>query len=225
MAKSITKNLGGYLRQDEKLFITLEEVVHPRQTALVVVDMQNDFVHGRGRTTPKKGEPLNPPQKIIPSLREFVAVCRKTRVPVFWIVTHHEKDIDFPAYKALMVRRGGVPVCREGTKGAELIKELVPDKEERLFAKHGYDGFTGTDLDICLKNRGITTLIMSGVATGTCVAATLTRGFHLGYYLVACSDLTANISNGSKDVFLESFAQHYALVAASKEVAKIWDKA
>ena len=224
MAKSITRNLGSYLRQDEKLLLSLEEVVHPRQTALVVVDMQNDFVHGRGKSTPKKGEPLNPVQKTVPALRAFVALCRKAGSPVFWIVTHHEKDIDLPAYKALMVRRGALPVCMEGTRGAKLIRELEPDKEERLFIKHGYDGFTGTDLDICLKNRGITTLIMSGVATGTCVAATLIRGFHLGYYVVICPDLTANISPGSKDVFLENFAKHYALVASSKEVTKIWNK-
>jgi len=115
--------------------------------------MQNDFVHGRGRSTPKKGEPLNSVQKTVPALRAFVALCRKAGAPVFWIVTHHEKDIDFPAYKALMIRRGALPVCMEGTRGAKLINELEPDKDERLFIKHGYDGFTGTDLDICLKNR------------------------------------------------------------------------
>ncbi len=74
MAKSLSKHLGGYLRGDEKLLLSLAEVCDPEHTALLVVDMQNDFVHGRGRSTPKKGEPLAPPQRIVPDLRAFVDV-------------------------------------------------------------------------------------------------------------------------------------------------------
>lgn len=210
-----------YLRKNEKLFLTLDEVIAPKHTALVVVDMQNDFVHGRGQTAPISGEPLNIYQKIVPDFVNFIGVCRQVGVPIFWVITHHGRDIDFPAYKARMARRGEGPVCIEGTNGAELIREFVPQKGERLFIKHGYDGFTGNDLDICLKNQGIASLIMSGVATDTCVDATLKHGFHLGYYIVAGSDITAA---GEHDTYLKSFAKHYGFVASFKEIAKIWEK-
>ncbi len=224
MAKSLNANLKSYLRKDEKLLLSIAEVCDPQYTALIIVDMQNDFVYGRGQSTPKRGEPLTPPQEIIPDLREFVEFCRLVGVPIFWIVTHHAGDIDFPAYKALIARRAALPVCVEGTKGTEIIKELVPGKEERLFVKHGYDAFTGTDLDVCLKNRNIRTLIMSGVGTGTCVAATLIHGFHLGFYIVVSPELTATVTYGRKELFFDGFQQHYALIASSKEIAAMWNK-
>jgi len=222
MGSGDDKMLGGYLREDEKLLLSLEETVDPKHTALVVVDMQNDYVHGRGQTVPVPGEPLNAYQKVAPNLVAFVEACRKVGVPIFWVITRHGPDIDFPAYKARIARRGEGPVAMEGTKGAELIRELVPRKGERMFVKHGYDGFTGNDLDICLKNRGIATLIMSGVVTNTCVDATLKHGFHLGYYIVAGSDIMAAVEQQVQDIYLRSFAEHYGLVVSSREIAKIW---
>jgi len=178
MGSGDDKMLGGYLREDEKLLLSLEETVDPKHTALVVVDMQNDYVHGRGQTVPVPGEPLNAYQKVAPNLVAFVEACR--------------------------------------------IRELVPRDGERMFVKHGYDGFTGNDLDICLKNRGIATLIMSGVVTNTCVDATLKHGFHLGYYIVAGSDIMAAVEQQVQDIYLRSFAEHYGLVVSSREIAKIW---
>jgi len=222
MVPASDKTLTEYLGDDEKLLLTLEEVVNPKHTALIVVDMQNDFVHGRGKTQPSQGNPLNPMEEMTPHLLTFIKICRKVSVPVFWIVTYHGRDIDLPAYKARMARRGEGPICIEGTKGAEIISELGPQKEERVFVKHGYDGFTGNDLDICLKNKEIVSLIMSGTATNTCVDATLKHGFHLGYYIVVGSDITSTLTEGAQDMYLKSFSRHYALIATSKEVANIW---
>lgn len=216
------KTLGGYLREDERVLLTLGEIVYPKHTALIIVDMQNDFVYGLGEIGPTPTKIYYANEKMILSLLEFVEVCRKFGVQIFWIITHHGRDIDLPPYKARMARRGEPPVCIEGSKGAELIGELVPKRGERIFIKHGYDGFTGTDLDICLKNRGIDTLIMSGFSTNTCVDATLKHGFHLGYYIVVGSDITSTATEGVQDIYLRNFSTHYGLVTSSKEVAKIW---
>ncbi len=216
------KTLAGYLREDEKLLLSLEEVVNPQHTALVIVDAQNDFVHGRGKTGPAPGRALNANQIMVAQLGKFIKACRRVGVPTFWIVTHHGRDIDLPAYKARMARRGGGPNCLEGTPGAQLVRGMRPQEGERIFVKHGYDGFTGNDLDICLQNRGITTLIMSGNATDICVDATMKHGFHLGYYIVVGSDITSTLTAGVQDIYLKSFQEQYGLVASSKEIAKIW---
>lgn len=222
MAAERERGLEGYLREKETLLLTLKEVVQPAHTALIVVDMQNDFVHGRGKTEPAQGAPLNAIEEMTPRLARFVEICRGVGVPVFWIVTHHGRDLDLPAYKARMVRRKEGPVAMEGTIGAQLVGELSPRKGERLFIKHGYDGFTGTDLDTSLKNRGIATLIMSGTATDVCVDTTLKRGFHLGYYIMAGSDIMATESQGAQEMHLRNIERQYGLVATSREIAKIW---
>lgn len=214
--------LRGYLRENEKLLLSLEEVVNPKHTALIVVDMQNDFVHGRGNTKPTPGKPLKANEKMSVNLVKFVDVCRRVGVPIFWVITHHGRDVDLPAYKARMARRNEAPQGLEGTKGAELISGLGIEKGERVFINHSFDGFTGTDLDICLKNRGIVSLIMSGNATNTCVDATLKHAFHLGYYIVDGSDITSTGYEGTQEIYLESFARHYGLVATCEEISKVW---
>lgn len=218
----VEKTIGGYLREDEHLLLSLKEVIHPAHTALLVVDMQNDFVHGRGRTAALSGTPPNNHEAMVPRLVRFVEVCRKVGVPVFWILTHHGRDLDLPAYKARMVRLGQGPKNLEGSEGAELIRELVPQKGERFFIKHGYDGFTGTDLDLCLRNRGMRTLIMSGNDTNVCVDTTLKHGFHLGYYIVIGSDLTSTLIEGAQEMYIKNFAGIYGLVAAAQEMEKTW---
>lgn len=217
------KTLKTYLREKDRLLLSLEEVVNPKHTGLIVVDMQNDFVHDRGKTEPTPGRPLTSSEEMVPNLIKFVQVCRKIGVAIFWIVTYHGPHIDLPAYKARWARKGEGPVVvTEGTIGAEMISEMVPQEEERVVVKHGYDGFTGNDLDICLKNRGIVSLIMSGNSTDICVDATLKHAFHLGYYIVIGSDITATITKGVQDIYLRNFGEYYGLVATSKDIATIW---
>lgn len=222
MANEHDVSLNGYLREDEKLLLSLEEVVNPKHTALVVVDMQNDFVHGKGNIKYPQESSINPIEKMTPFLVRFIDTCRKISIPIFWIITYHGRYLDLPAYKARMARRKEAPLVMEGTIGANLINELSPQREERLFVKHGYDGFTGNDLDMSLKNHGISTLIMSGTATDVCVDATLKHGFHLGYYIVAGSDIMATETEGAQDMYLMNVKKHYGLVATSIEITKIW---
>ena len=187
-----------------------------------MIDMQNDFIYGPGKTAPTPGKPLNANERVVSNVIKFVEACRKANVPIFWVILHHGRDVDLPSYKAMRARSKRLPIVMEGTKGAEIVSGLVPKDPERIFIKHGYDGFADTGLDTALQNRGITTIILGGVNTNLCVDATLKHGFHLGYYVVAGSDIMATTEEGAQEMWLKNFETFYGLVANSEQMTKIW---
>lgn len=151
-----------YVGKEEKLLVTLEETINPSHTVLIVVDVQNDFVYGKGKLSTPKGK-INPFAEIIPPLNRFIAICREIQVPVIYTFTVHGGDLDLPPYKAIKVRNKSAPVCMKGSKGAEFVQKLSkPLPHEPIVIKHGYDAFVDHNLNSLLQNRGVKSLIFSG---------------------------------------------------------------
>jgi nicotinamidase-related amidase len=168
----------------------------PAHTALLVIDMQRDFVEpgGFGETL---GNDVSLLRAVIPPLRDVLQATRDAGVTVIHTREGHRPDLsDCPPAK----RRRGNPSLRigdEGPKGRILIRgeyghdiidELAPLTGERVVDKPGKGSFYATGLDETLHEEGIESLIVTGVTTEVCVHTTVREANDRGYECLVLSD-------------------------------------
>ena len=155
------------------------------QPALLIIDMQNDFVDPNTRLYSEKARSL------IPLLNQLTQASRSNNVPVIWVIQEHRRQlVDFG-------REGDIsPVhCVEGTPGAALIEELERADSDYTVIKRRYSGFYATDLELLLRNLGCDTVILTGIATDGCVQATGLDAQARDYYVRAVVDATTGTSD------------------------------
>jgi nicotinamidase-related amidase len=182
-------------------------VVDLHKSALLIVDMQNDFCT-KGGWLDSKGIDITPNRKPIEPLRRLVGRFREQAVPVVWVNWGVRKDLlnISPSLRHAHNVTGNevnlgdpVPgtrseVLRLGSWGAEVVDEIHPGKADIQVIKHRFSGFWDTELDSILKNLGIRTLFIGGVNMDQCVMTTLEDATFLGYDVVLVEDGTATTS-------------------------------
>jgi nicotinamidase-related amidase len=161
------------------------EKIRPRNTALLVIDMANDFVAA--------GAVMQTPGGlgIVPVINRLIQWARGWNAPV--IFTHEMHRPDRSDYG---IELEFDPVhCVEGTPGAELVAGLeVQSHDYHITAKRRYDCFLGTDLDLLLRNKRIENLVACGVTTHQCVMSTVFTARHLDYRVLVAADACAGVS-------------------------------
>lgn len=145
------------------------------KTAILVVDMLNDFVTGALACDRGKA--------IVPKTAQLLKAARKNGVPVIFCNDAHLKGIDHE-----LKLWGDHAIV--GTPGAEVIPELELSEGDYVVPKRRYSGFFRTDLELLLKELGIETVIMTGLHTHMCVRHTSADAYCLGYEVVVASDAT-----------------------------------
>lgn len=201
---------------------SLADRVNPGRCLLLVVDIQNDFCHRDGSMS-KAGQGLSMVDEMIPRLLRFVPQARQNGVPVAFTRIVHSRWTDSPAW---ITRHEGLGLerpqhCREGSWGAELFK-VSPQDNERVFVKHRYSAFYGTDLDVVLRSTGVQTLLLAGVVTNLCVETTARDGLTRDYNIVFLSDCTAAYSAEEHEATLNNMARYFGIVTTSEEVLSTW---
>jgi biuret amidohydrolase len=171
----------------------------PKTTALVIIDMQRDFVLPGGF-----GEALgNDTSLLLAAVDPIAAVlhqCRRLGIFVIHTREGHRPDLsDCPPAK---LNRGGEtfigkegPMGRiliRGEQGHDIINQLYPIDGEPVIDKPGKGSFHSTDLHEILDNKGIKTLIVCGVTTEVCVHTTVREANDRGYECVVLSDGSAS---------------------------------
>lgn len=142
----------------------------PGQTAMIVIDPQNDFLHDEGWYA-KSGVDIRHMQRSIAPTRKLVDACRKAAVPVIW-TRHGSRDHrDAGSFLQLrpFLRAGGL---RIGTWGYEILSEFEPAAHDWYVEKNRLSAFFQTNLELILRGLKADTLIVCGVLTNQCVAAT-----------------------------------------------------
>ncbi|GBD14241.1 Peroxyureidoacrylate/ureidoacrylate amidohydrolase RutB [bacterium HR25] len=130
----------------------------PRRSALVIVDMQNDFVKEEGKLV------VPTAQATVPAIRRLLESARDRGAMVAYTQdTHLPGDPEFPIWGEH---------CLLGSWGWEIIDELRPEPGELVIEKRRYDGFYGTNLEYDLRVRGIDTLVIVGTVANICVLHT-----------------------------------------------------
>lgn len=178
-----------------------------RRTAILVIDMQNDFCEKGGWVdhlgfdyTPDR-MPIEPLQKLLPELR-------KAHVPVIWVNWGNRPDLaNMPPNQLHLYKRSGVGiglgeplpenghrVLEKGSWAAAVVDGLEQHPDDICVDKYRMSGFWGTQLDDILRNFGIRTLLFAGVNTDQCVLHSLTDANFLGYGCVMVEDCCATTS-------------------------------
>ena len=168
----------------------------PQRTALIIIDMQRDFVEpgGFGETL---GNDVGQLRQVIPPLRRVLAATRAAGLPVIHTREGHRPDLsDCPPAK---LNRGspslriGDPgpkgrILVRGEYGHDIIDELAPLDGELVIDKPGKGSFYATDLAAGLDAAGITSLVVTGVTTEVCVHTTVREANDRGYECLVLSD-------------------------------------
>jgi nicotinamidase-related amidase len=159
--------------------------INPAKTALIIVDMENDFV--------AEGAPLRATMApaVIPPLQRALALARRTGMRVIFTTHAHRRDgCDmgvFGTSKPPIVERVALV---DGEKGIEIYDELKPLPHEVVIKKRRFSAFYGTDLDIILRSSGMEAVIITGVTTENCCHATARDALFHNYGVIFLSDAT-----------------------------------
>ena len=168
----------------------------PAHTALVLIDMQRDFVEpgGFGETL---GNDVGQLRAVIPPLRAVLAAAREAGLTVIHTREGHLPDLsDCPPAKlnrgepALRIGDPGPKgrILIRGEYGHDIIDELAPADGELVIDKPGKGSFYATGLDETLRSAGITSLIVTGVTTEVCVHTTVREANDRGYECLVLAD-------------------------------------
>jgi nicotinamidase-related amidase len=172
--------------------------VEPSRTALLVIDMQNDFVHVGGSLLVPDAEPT------IPAIRGLLDLARAHGMRVVYSQDNHRADD--PEWQIWPEH------CREGSWGWEIVEELAPAPDDTVLRKGGYDAFYGTPLDHLLRVWGIDTLVICGTLANISVHYTAASAALRWYDVVIPRDAISAL-----DPFdLESTLRQTAFVLAGR---------
>jgi len=192
----------------------------PRTTALIVIDMQRDFIE-QGGFGASLGNDVRPLQAIVPTTARLIAAVRAAGLPVIHTRECHAPDLsDCPPTK----RDRGEPSLRigdpgpmgriliRGEPGAEIVPDLAPIVGEKVINKPGKGAFHATDLGDHLAHLGARTLIFAGVTTEVCVQTTMREANDRGFDCLLTEDATESYFPAFKAATLEMIRAQGAIV-------------
>ena len=201
---------------------TLEERIDPAHTAIVVVDMQNDFCAEGGYVHRTKGGDMSGNPALAKRIMALVESGRAAGATIVWIQANYE-----PRYLSgqMILKREQYQIsevcCAGGSWGWDYF-DVKPKDGDIEIEKHSFSGFFGTELDRLLRFRGIKTLVFTGVATNVCVESTLRDGYFLGYYIALVEDCCSSAMRPLHDATVQNVRIHFGETPTSDELAKIW---
>ncbi len=211
---------------------------NPRHTALVIIDMQNDFCLPGGYCHQYMDGEHSEGDEAIARLREPIGsisrvleAARAAEVMAIFTVESHWPDLsDVPPNKMEGTTMVGAPIGATGPYGRNLIRgdwgtevidELRPLPSEHVLHKPGKGAFVATDFDLILRSRGITHLVFTGITTDCCVLFSRQGARDRGYYTLQLEDCCAASVRENHDAVFNMIRTHpeaFGLMSTSDAV-------
>jgi nicotinamidase-related amidase len=214
----------------KEVLSTLEELVDPSHTALLLIDMQVDFVdpHGLFGTL---GIDLSMYDATRPRLAALLAAAREAEVLVVHVQntalpgrrSDSPAQIRFNLRMHEQARRDGTALryTVPGTPGQEFVPELSPVDGEVVVPKYRSSGFWGTNLELVLRSNGIRTVVVGGCTTEGCVESTARDAMFTDHYVVIAEDCVASDDKAQHDASMFLMRHRFDL-AGSGDIAAVW---
>jgi biuret amidohydrolase len=188
-------------------------VRNPERTALLVIDMQNDFL--------LPDAPVHTPGglELVTTISRLGRSCREAGFPVVFTQEMHRADLsDFGIELDFEP-----PHCLEGTLGMDLVAGLEPQEGDlNIRGKRRYDAFLGTDLDLALRARGVENLLVTGVCTDICVICTVHHARNLDYRVVVLKDAVAGTTPERHAAALACMEHVFARLSTVAEASPVF---
>ncbi len=197
----------------------MDEVVDPKHTALVVIDMQNDFCSTDGLFA-KSGKDVSMLEELMPRLSAFVKVARRAGVMVLHTqnTTLPNGRSDSPAWVRTKAMACHDPeYTLEGSWGQAFCSGMEPRKGEPVIKKHRSSGFVEANMDMVLRSSGIQSLIVTGCLSDGCVLATALQARFLNYYVVVPGDCIGSTNRERHEAAVKLLGP-----VGSEEILKGW---
>jgi nicotinamidase-related amidase len=190
--------------------------VIPARSALLVIDMQDEFV--RPGWTPYW---VPEATRMVPQLISFISRCRAVAIPVVFTAfaaTHH--NLDRPRSGAFMPNRYPAKDPESAWfRDGRIWHELNPRQDDVVLFKPSYGAFYDTPLETILRNLDRDTIIIAGTLTNFCCGTTARQGYERGFHVVFCSDLTAADDPDMQQSELRVLRKGFARVMTSDEIS------
>lgn len=179
----------------------------PSRTAVLVVDMSNDFCVEGGLMVLPGADRLYAPQRAV------LDAARRAGGVVVYVCDSHRHGM---RREREFVKR--TPHCWDDTWGSAVVDQLAPGADDHVVVKRRYSGFFQTDLDLTLKDLEVDTVVVMGVVTNICVRSTVHDAFFLGYKVIVPHDCVAATGPREQESSLYDIGTHFGVVSHSAAV-------
>jgi len=207
---------------------SLQERVGISKTAVIVVDMQNDFVDPDGANSRwwrrrASAEPTDLSGmtrlqgQVVTAIDRLVASARVAGVPVIWARTVNSAQTN-----ARFWLSENQVLCQAGSWGCEIIGQLTPAERELVVTKTRHSAFFATPLDSILRRGQIETVVVAGTATHGCVEATVRDAMTLDYWAVVLGDCCGQADHPAHEQALVRMDRLFGIATDSPRVIAAW---
>ena len=213
----------------KQVFDSLDELVDPRHTALVVVDMQRDFCTPGGAFD-RIGVDISMYPSMVPRLAGLIDGARAAGVLVIYVMmtTLPGRRIESPAQirfnrRLHLAANGGDPLeyTTDGSAGQMIIPELPVRDGDVIVKKYRSSGFWGTNLDMLLRSNAVQSVVVTGCTTEGCVESTARDAMFNDYYVVVPEDCVASDDPVQHDASL-LLMRHRFDITTSEQILAEW---
>jgi nicotinamidase-related amidase len=191
-------------------------MVFMKRPALLIIDMQNDFV--------LDSSPMRVPQAkaVIPKILEVLHTFRSRKLPVFHLLRVHRADgSDVEIIRQEIFSKQ--PFAVEGTHGAAMISEIVPKPGEYIIPKTRMSGFIATELDLMLRNLKVSDIVVTGIQTPNCIRTTVFDAIAYNYPVVVVEDAVGAKTEEIHRANLSDMANIGVRLVKAKDIATVLD--
>lgn len=204
--------------------------LHPTSTALIIIDMQRDFLSPGGYLS-SQGYSLTRFESLIPRIVSLLSTFRRAGFPIIHTREGHNASLaTVSSREAHRSRVNGAEIGSQGPlgrllirgqEGHEIVEDLKPSEGELVIDKPGRGAFAHTELDLMLRAKGVSNLVVCGVTADACVSSTVREASDRGYDVLVVEDGVESVSEELKRWSLESIKVEgglFGVTGSCKEV-------
>ena len=227
--------------QGKQVFETLEEVIDPKHTALLIIDMQNGLASLEGYAARQGDVSVSHQRSILPKLQSVLESARSSGVRVVHVQVVFDENMastspasiydgarmrnfgDYWGHPRIKGKEENRGILIDGTWESEIIPELEPLANEFIVKKHRNSAFVNTIMNQVLRSNAIESLVVTGTTSAGCVLATVLDASWYDYYTVVASDCIADCFPKRHEAGVAILSERFDMPTAD-EIIGVWSK-